>query len=248
MEKGVKAGAKISVAAAGLDSNALQTRKPKVKVVAEAANDEMFHAEKLRSNGTTGGAQIESTSGRRVSIRPGTSEYEAYRREAAKHGITVAEAKPSAPRGEPKHALKPSEPIDFAAERAARAAEKLEASRKLAQDRLLDGGPVFVKRTNGEISVGRVTRITEDGKVDVAFSGKNGASLHKTVDSAEFSRLNDPEARLAPEIGRDQIRMRDRMKTQAERSGKGIEASNAEVFRNASASATERLSRAAEEL
>ena len=53
VEKAVKVGAKLGVAAAGLDNSAFAKEKPKMKVhaVSEAANDEMFQAEKLRANG-----------------------------------------------------------------------------------------------------------------------------------------------------------------------------------------------------
>ena len=106
-----------------------------------------------------------------MSICPGTPEYEAYRREAAKHGIHVAEPKPaSVSKSADSVPHKPSEPIDLAAERLARSTQKIEGARQLAEQRLLSGEPVFVKRTNGEISVGRVTRIGEDGRIDVAFS------------------------------------------------------------------------------
>lgn len=220
----------------------------KVHAVSEAANDEMFQAEKIRANGTSSSVRTESASAR-VSIRPGTPEYEAYRKEAAKHGIHVAESKHSAasrPADSVPHA--PSEPIDLAAERLARSTQKIEGARQLAEQRLLSGEPVFVKRTNGEVSVGRVTRIGEDGRIDVAFSGKNGASLHKTLDPLEFRRLNDPEVRLAPEIGREQIRMRDRMAASAERTGQSVEAASSEVFRNAALGPVERVASASAEL
>ncbi|MFZ3233239.1 MAG: hypothetical protein WA194_07100 [Patescibacteria group bacterium] len=236
--------------AAGLDNSAFAKEKPKMKVhaVSEAANDEMFQAEKIRANGASSSVRTESTSAR-VSIRPGTPEYDAYRKEAAKHGIHVAESKPSGT-SRPADSVPnaPSEPIDLAAERLARSTQKIEGARQLAEQRLLSGEPVFVKRTNGEISIGRVTRIGEDGRIDVAFSGKNGASLHKTLDPLEFRRLNDPEVRLAPEIGREQIRMRDRMMASAERTGQSVEAASSEVFRNAALGPVERVASASVEL
>lgn len=78
--------------AAGLDKNAIGKQQPKqaVRALAEAANDEVFAAEKVRA--VAGGGTVSSRSERVMSIRPGTPEYEAYRREAAKHGIHVAES------------------------------------------------------------------------------------------------------------------------------------------------------------
>lgn len=64
----------------------------------------------------------------------------------------------------------------------------------------------------------------------------------------EFRRLNDPEVRLAPEIGHEQLRMRERMAAAAERSGKGVESATSEVFRNASMGSAERVAAAATEL
>ena len=76
----------------------------------------------------------------------------------------------SAPHSPESTQSAPSDPIDLATERLARSTQKIEGARQLAEQRLLSGEPVFVKRTNGEISVGRVTRIGEDGRIDVAFS------------------------------------------------------------------------------
>ena len=46
-----------------------------------------------------------------------------------------------------------AKPIDFAAEKAARAARSAENAADFAKSRLADSEPVFIKRANGEISV-----------------------------------------------------------------------------------------------
>lgn len=107
---------------------------------------------------------------------------------------------------------------------------------------------MFVKRSNGEIAVGRVVRIEESGKVAVEFPGKNGESLVKGVDPKEFARLNDPDARLAPEITAKELRTRERMAKSAERSGKSVTENAREVYANAAKDPATRVADAAREL
>lgn len=137
--------------AAGLDNAAIARDRPHMAVgsVADAANDESFVVSGLRANGGGRSVRVESTPGR---------------------NLHTVDSKPSAPSSTDRAPHTPSEPIDLGAERLERSAKKIEGARKLAEGHLLSGEPVFVKRTNGEISVGRVTRIGEDGRIDVAFA------------------------------------------------------------------------------
>ena len=150
-EKVVKFTAKAGLMASGLDNAALAKEHPHMAVgsMAEAANDESFVVTGLRANGSGRSARVESVPSR---------------------NLRADESKPSAPSSPDRAPHAASEPIDLGAERLERSAKKIEGARKLAEERLLSGEPVFVKRTNGEVSVGRVTRIGEDGRIDVAFA------------------------------------------------------------------------------
>lgn len=140
--------------AAGLDSSAFAKERPHMAVgsLAEAANDESFVVSGLRVNDSRGSVRMESVRSRNFSV------------------VDSKPRSPSAPASPERVPGTASEPVDLNAERLERSAKKIEGARKLAEDHLLSGEPVFVKRTNGEISVGRVTRIGEDGRIDVAFA------------------------------------------------------------------------------